>query len=242
MDKMKIEIWSDIACPYCYIGKRKLEEALKLFPHTEEIEIVWHSYELNPDLPKAPLGKSIYEFMAEQSGTSIEQQKVNMKKLESLARTTGLEYNFDNLIVTNTSDALRLVKLANLYDLADEMEEILFKAYFTEGKNISDKKILMELGKKAGLNETEITHMLESDLFSNEIKDDIRFSEEKLDLQFIPFYLFNNRDIIQGSLIVEEYTDVLNKSYQFWKENGISQEKGDKISGRACSTDGICSI
>lgn len=243
MNKMKIEIWSDIACPYCYIGKHKLKEALKIFPHKDEIEIVRHSYELNPDLPKKPLGKSIYQFMAEQYETGVEQQKENMNKLSSKAKSTGLEFNFDILVVTNTSDALRLIKLADKYKLANEMEEALFKAYFSEGKCISDKDILISSGKEVGLGEQDIINVLESDLYLKEIKDDIAYSEEKLDLQFIPFYLFNNNDIIQGSLNVDEYTNILNKSYALWKEKGSEEnENKDRISGQACSIDGVCSL
>lgn len=242
MEKMKIEIWSDIACPYCYIGKRKLEAALKLFPHSNEVEIVWHSYELNPSLPKTSLGKSIYEYMAEQHNSTIDVEKKNTESLIALARTVGLNYNLDKLIVTNTSDALRLVKLAKKYNLADDTEEVLFKAYFTDGKNISDRQTLIEIGINVGLSEEDIVKTLDSNEYLEEISQDIRYSEDKLDLEYIPFYLFNNKDIIQGSLSTEEYLDVLTKSFANWKENGVSQQGGDRISGKACSIDGTCSL
>jgi len=242
MEKMKIEIWSDIACPYCYIGKRMMEKALSRFPNRDEVELVWHSYELNPDLPKKPLSESIYEFMANQYGVSIDKQKKTMQGIADLAKSCGLEYNFDKRLVTNTSDALRLVKLANKYNLADEAEEILFKAYFTDGKDVSDRTVLVELGRSIGIDEKEINSMLNSDQFIAEIKEDIRYSEEALDLQYIPFYLFNNKNVIQGSLTVEEYSEVLDKSYQDWKQNGISSDGGDRITGKACSIDGTCSI
>lgn len=235
MEKMKIEIWSDIACPYCYIGKRKLEEALKTFPHSDQIELVWNSYELDPSLPKIPLNTN----QQEQNRGS---HKGGSKGIMALAEGVGLEYNYDKLIGTNTSDALRLVKLAKKYNLADQAEEVLFKAYFTDGKNISDKQTLIELGEGIGLTKQAIVDMLNSDEYLEDIVKDIRYSEDILDLQFIPFYLFNNKLVIQGSLAEEDYLDALTKSFEDWKQNGISKHVGERKDGRGCSPDGTCSL
>lgn len=242
MEKMKIDIWSDIACPYCYIGKRKFEKALAKFPHVDEVELVWHSYELNPALSKLALGKTFYQYMAEQHGTSENQEKAACEKLVAKAKEVGLNYNLDILIVTNTSDALRLIKLAKTFGLADQAEEVLFKAYFEDGKNISNKATLISLGRQIGLKENIIVELLEGDEFISDIKEDIRRSEDDFDLDYIPFYLFNNKDIIQGSLAIDEYLAVLEKSYNDWKTNGVSDGGGDRISGQACSIDGVCSI
>ncbi len=241
--QMRIEIWSDIACPYCYIGKRKFENALAKFPYADEIELVWHSYELNPSLEKGALNKSYAEYLAGIYNSNIEKAKADLEELVGIAKEVGLDYHFDKLIVTNTSDALRLVKLAQKHNLADAAEEILFKAYFTEGKDISDRTTLVRLGTTIGLSENEVNTMLDSDEFKAEIEADIRFSEDELGLEYIPFYLFNGKDVIQGSLAEEEYMEVLNTSYNYWKENGISQSgRGDRRKGRACSPDGTCSL
>lgn len=243
MEKMKVEIWSDIACPYCYIGKRKFENALTKFAHSDEVELVWHSYELNPDLPKKALGKSYYEYFAEIHHSTVEEVKADLRELVDLAKSVGLDYHFEKLVITNTSDALRLVKLAKKYKLATEAEEVLFKAYFVDGENISDRATLVRLGTSIGLSEDEIVKLLDGDEFIVDIEADIRYSEDELDLEYIPFYLFNGKDIIQGSLAEEEYIEVLNKSYNFWKENGASKGGGgDRHKGRACSPDGTCSI
>ncbi|MDR1938756.1 MAG: DsbA family oxidoreductase [Tannerellaceae bacterium] len=241
MDKMKIDIWSDIACPYCYIGKRKLRNALAQFPHAGEIELVRHSYELNPDLPKAPLGKSIYAYLAGQNGIAEEVQREKMKSILSLAESVGLAYDLDRVVVTNTSDALRLICLAQERRLGSEVEEALFKAYFIDGETVSDPATLLKLGLGAGLQESEIKEMLAGGLYLDKIKEDIRYSEDCLDLQYIPFYLFNNNHIIQGSLAEEAYLEVLNKAYNDWKQNGISEENGgERFTGKACSIDGVC--
>lgn len=242
MEKMKIEIWSDIACPYCYIGKRKMEKALSQFSHTDEIELVWHSYELNPALPKKAGSISYYDYIAKLHESTVDEAKEDLKSLKELAESVGLVYNFDKLVVANTSDALRLIKLAKKKNLADQAEEVFFKAYFTDGKDISDRSTLIALGKEAGLLENDITDLLDSDEFLSEIESDIRHSEDDLDLEYIPFYLFNNKDVIQGSLADEEYLSVLDKAYKDWKANGVSTAKGDRFKGRACSADGVCSL
>ena len=242
MEKMKIEIWSDIACPYCYIGKRKLEKALDQFPHAHEVELVWHSYELNPGLPKKALDMSFTEFFAKEHDLSIEKVEQNNKNVTELAQLEGLNYDFDKLVVANTSDALRLVKLAKKHHLADQAEEVLFKAYFEQGKDISDRSVLESLGMQIGLDKEEINTMLDGTEFLQEIKEDTKYAEDKLNLEYIPFYLFNNKDIIQGSLTVNEYLRVLSKAYDEWKKHGVSSGKGERLNGRACSADGVCSL
>lgn len=241
MEKMKIEIWSDIACPYCYIGKRKLEKALNLFEHKDQVELVWHSYELNPSLPKSALDKSFLTYIGEQHSTAIDESKKFLDKLTQLAKSVGIDYHLDRLVVTNTSDALRLVKLAQCHKLATEMEEALFEAYFVDGKCISCPEILIDLGEKVGLPKEEIIELLKNDKFREEIDKDIRYSEDHLMLEYIPFYLFNNKYVIQGSVKDDDYLSTLQKSYTDWKENGIGQGPENSVEGQSCSIDGKCS-
>ena len=225
MSKIKVEIWSDIACPYCYIGKRKFELALQKFPQAEDVEVIWHSYELNPDLPKA---------VESASQKQLHFNDANNKKLQALAAEVGLEYNLDKLYYTNTSDALRLVKLAKEIGKAGEAEEILFKAYFTEGKNVGDRQFLVEVGTSLGLKQQDINEILDSDRFLKEIKDDIAYSENVLKLEYIPFYLINDKITIEGSLAIDEYVKALEAA------TSTDQEK-TSFSGESCSIDGVCS-
>lgn len=241
MDKMKIEIWSDIACPYCYIGKKKLEKALDKFPYKDNVELVWHSYELDPALPKKALDISIYSYFAKKYGMSEAEARETQGKVAAIAREVGLNYDFDNLIVANTSDALRLVKLAKEYSLATEAEETLFDAYFVRGKNISDKQTLIELGEGIGLKKENIMTMLDSDKYLDEIKEDIAYSEDQLNLEYIPFYVFNNKQRVEGSIAIEKYLEVLEESYAEWEKGGVSSGEGEIISGQSCSIDGVCS-
>lgn len=241
MDKMKIEIWSDIACPYCYIGKRKLETALAQFPHKDKVELVWHSYELDPDLPNEALESKIYEYFSIKYKMSYSEAQQDMESTAKLAKEVGLNYDYDNLIVANTSKALRLIKLAKESNLATEAEEVLFDAYFVKGMDISDEATLIQLGVSIGLEEKAISAMLNSDKYKAEIKKDIEYSENELNLEYIPFYLFNNKQIVQGSIPAEDYLKVLTEAYTDWTQNGVSEIKGDIISGQSCSIDGVCS-
>lgn len=237
---MKIAIWSDIACPYCYIGKRKLEIALDKFPHKDNIELEWHSYELDPELPKKASDQTIYSYFAKKFNVSEEEARISEGKVAELAKEVGLNYDFDKLIVANTSDALRLVKLANESGLATEAEEVLFDAYFVKGLDISNQNVLVQLGTQIGLKEANILSLLSSDKYIADIKKNIEYSENEYDLEYIPFYVFNNKQIVQGSIASEKYLEVLNEAYKEW-ESGISSGNGEIISGQSCSIDGVCS-
>lgn len=243
MSKMKIEIWSDIACPFCYIGKRKLEKALSQFSNKDNVELVWHSYELDPSLPKEAYKLGMYNYFSEKYGVSVDEARTTMAKTAAIAKEVGLDYDFENLIVANTSDALRLVKLAKEQRLATEAEEVLFEAYFVKGLDISDRKTLVRLGISIGLKEEDIVSLLDSDNYLDEIKQDIEYSENTLNLEYIPFYLFNNKEMVEGSIEIEDYLKVLIKSYKEWEQGGESSgvDKGDMISGQSCSIDGVCS-
>jgi protein disulfide-isomerase len=241
MSKMKIEIWSDIACPYCYIGKRKLEKALEQFPHSENVELVWHSYELNPELPGKATDQSIYSYFAKKYEIAEAEAREIQARAAKQAKEVGLDYDFDKLIVANTSDALRMVKLANESNSATEAEEVLFDAYFVKGLDISDRNVLVRLGTDIGLKEPDISAMLDSDKYLADIKNDVEYSENQLNLEYIPFYVFNNKQIVQGSILSKEYLRVLEEAYKEWQESGVSPERGDIITGQSCSIDGVCS-
>lgn len=230
MEKMKIEIWSDIACPYCFIGKRKLEAALQKFPHADEVELVWHSYELNSDLGKGVLNIPYMKY--------YEGKEVQLKELLELGEAAGIQFNFEKLIITNTSDALRTIQHAGRYNLAAETTEAFFMAYFTQGKCISDREVIRDIAQQVGLPVDEVMQMLDSDAYVDVIINDIRYSEDELNLEYIPFYLFNQKTIIQGSIPSEVYSETLEKAYKDWKINGVSSGFDDAFRGQGCSIDG----
>src|SRR5687767_963 len=128
---MKVEIWSDVMCPFCYIGKRRFEQALEQFSNKRDIEVVWKSFQLNPQLQTQP-GKNINQHLSEIKGWSLEQAKQANAHVTAMAAEVGLQYDLDHAIVANSFDAHRLIQLAKAHGKGDAMEEQLFRAYFTK--------------------------------------------------------------------------------------------------------------
>ncbi len=157
---MKVEIWSDVMCPFCYIGKRRFENALEQFPDKGQIEVVWKSFQLNPAMKTEP-GKNINEYLAETKGWTLSYARQMNDYVTNMAKEVGLHYDFDKAIVANSFDAHRLIQLAKDNGKGDAMEEKLFKAYFTEGKNMADHETLIQLGTEIGLDPATIKKVFE---------------------------------------------------------------------------------
>jgi predicted DsbA family dithiol-disulfide isomerase len=217
MQKMKVEIWSDIMCPFCYIGKRNFEKALQSFPEPGAVEIEWHSFQLDPTIPKNQTKKeNVYQYLAEKKGMSYEKSAKMHEALILTAKNAGLEYNFDQAIVANSFDAHKMIQLAKTKGLGDQAEERLFRAYFTEGKNFGDHETLVQLGEEIGLAENGIRAALVSDEFTEKVEYDIREAEE-LGIRGVPFFVFDRKYAISGAQPPEQFTQVLNLSFKEWK-------------------------
>ena len=165
---MDVEIWSDVMCPFCYIGKRKFENALSQFPQRDRVNVVWKSFQLNPDMKTEP-GKNINQYLAEVKGWSLDEAKRMSDRVTDMASEVGLTYDFDKAVVANSFDAHRLIQLAKQHGLGDAAEERLFKAYFTEGRDTSDHATLLELGTDIGLEETAVRDLLSSNQFAEAV-------------------------------------------------------------------------
>lgn len=208
---MKIEIWSDFMCPFCYIGKRKFEHALQRFEHGEAVEIRWRSFELSPDLQTDP-SKSTYQYLAETKGWPMEQAKQAHARLTETAREVGLDYRFDSVIPANSFDAHRLSHLAAEHGLQDEAEERLFAAHFTEGKNIDDEETLLQLGKEVGLPEDEVRDLLQGDRFADAVRED-QEAARQAGVRGVPFFVFNRKYAVSGAQPSDRFLEVLQKTY-----------------------------
>jgi predicted DsbA family dithiol-disulfide isomerase len=206
---MKIEIWSDVMCPFCYIGKRKFEQALKVFPQRDNVEIEWKSFQLNPSMKTDP-SKNINQFLAEHKGISIEQAKRMNDRVTAMAAEVGLQYDFDKAIVANSFDAHRLSHFAKKHSVQNTVEERLFKAYFTEGKNTADHEILTAIAVEAGLNSEEVRAMLASNQFADDVNNDI-YEAQQVGARGVPFFVFDNKYAVSGAQPSELFLQVLNK-------------------------------
>jgi protein disulfide-isomerase len=211
--KMKVEIWSDIVCPFCYIGKRHFESALKSFAHADEIEIEWKSYQLDPEMPKQTKKQNVYEYLAERKGISVENSKALHDNVVKMAKSAGLDYHFEKAVVANSFDAHRLIQLAKTKGLGDAAEEALFYAYFSAGKDIADKESLLAIGKEIDLEENAVKELLNTDLFSEQVDQDV-YESQQVELGGVPHFVIDDRFSISGAQPVSVFLNALEKAYQ----------------------------
>lgn len=209
---MKVEIWSDIMCPFCYIGKRHFEAALKQFPNAEAITVEWKSFQLDPIIPTMTERVDVYQYLADKKGMSLEQSKAMHQNVIHMAKNAGLDYNFDIAVVGNSKDAHRLIQFAKTKNLGDQAEEALFQAYFTEGKNMADLNDLLEIGAKIGLNTDELRDILESDAYAYEMIQDIQ-EAQNIGVQGVPLFVFDRKYAISGAQPVDAFLQTLETAF-----------------------------
>jgi len=210
---MKIEIWSDVMCPFCYMGKRKFEKALSEFQGKDNIEIEWKSFQLAPDMKTT--GKSIHEYLAEHKGFSLDDAMRMNNQMTQMAAKVGLTYNFDKAVVANSFNAHRFSHFAKTKGKQNEAEEKLFYAYFTDGKNIDDFNTLIQLGIDIGLDAEELRQALEKNKYAKEVTADIDEASQ-LGISGVPFFVFNRKYAISGAQESSTFLGALDKSYSEW--------------------------
>jgi len=230
---MKVEIWSDIVCPFCYIGKRKFENALAEFSGKDTVQIEWRSFQLDPTMENIP-GKSIHAYLAERKGCSIDEAKQMNDAMSNMAKDVGLNYNFDIAIINNTLNAHRLLHFAKSKGMQSAMKERLFHAYYTEGQDVSNIDTLTELAIELGMEGAEVKTVLLSDAFAKEVELD-QYYAQQVGARGVPFFVFNNKYAISGAQPVDVFKEVLDKVWT--EENPLI--KGDE-SGAVCAPDGTC--
>jgi predicted DsbA family dithiol-disulfide isomerase len=188
---MEVEIWSDIACPWCYVGKRRFEAALEGFPQRDEVKVTWRSFELDPEAPRERTGDRA-EHLAQKYGVTRERALEMQQSMTEAAAGDGLELRFDIARAGNTFDAHRLVHLAAAHDLQDSMKERLMSAYLAEGMAIGDPDVLQRLGVEAGLPEDEVRELLATERFAEEVREDER-TAMSLGIQAVPFFVVDRK-------------------------------------------------
>ncbi len=234
---MKVEIWSDVMCPFCYIGKRKFEKALSDFENGNQIEIEWKSFQLNPNMKTEP-GKSINTYLAESKGWTPEYAAEANQYVTAIAKEVGLEYNMDKAVVANSFDAHRFVQYAKTKGKGDEAEEQLFKAYFTDGKNTADIQTLISLGESIGLDSGELQQVLVSSQFTENVNSDL-YEAQQVGVKGVPFFLLNRKYAVSGAQQPETFLNALEKSFSEWQQDHKS-EITNLADGASCTPDGNC--
>lgn len=233
---MKVEIWSDVMCPFCYIGKRKFENALTEFKH-DKIEIEWKSFQLMPNLKTRP-DRNLDKFLSEEKGISLEQAASMNTQVTQMAKTVGLNFDFDKAIPANTFKAHLFLHFAKAQRKQNEAEEILFKAYFTKGKNIDEISVLLELGKELGLNTEELKTDLESEQYAEAVRFDI-YEAQQIGVRGVPFFVLDRKYAVSGAQESSTFLEILEKSFKEWEIQN-AKSKLEINSGNSCSIDGEC--
>jgi predicted DsbA family dithiol-disulfide isomerase len=194
---LKVEIWSDIACPWCYIGKRRFEAALAQFEHSDEVEVRWRSFELDPSAPREREGDRV-EHLARKYGTSREQAQAMHEHMTAIGAGEGLDLRFDIARSGNTFDAHRLTHLAAAHGLQAAMKERLFRAYLSEGQVIGDPAVLERLGVEVGLPEDEVREVLAGDRYASEVREDEQLAAS-LAITAVPFFVVDRAIAASGA-------------------------------------------
>ena len=235
---MKIEIWSDVVCPFCYIGKRKLEKALAKFPNKDAIKIEWKSFQLNPD-QKTDTSISTLDHLASSKGWSLNQTREITSNVVEMAKEEGLNFDFEKTVLANTRNAHRLIHFAKESGKGDAMKERLLFAYFSEGKNIDDFDTLVELGEELGLQEKEIREVLESARFDEAVDGDI-YESRQLGIKGVPFFVLDRKYGISGAQADEVFTQNLEKAWDEYQKEKASVQIESLNKGENCEIDGDC--
>lgn len=226
---MKIDIWSDFACPFCYIGKRHLETALA---GHENVEIIFHSFELDPQAA-THYTEDIHRLIANKYGVSYEQAKANNNQIVQMAAATGLTYDFDAMQPTNTFTAHRLAQYAKEQGKGNQFVEATLEAYFSKGAFLNDEETLVAIGTSVGLNEADLRRIITSQEYLAPVRVDQTKAVE-LGIQSVPFFLINDQYAISGAQPVATFESVLN---QIDQEATTTQP----TNGPSCD-DGSCHI
>jgi protein disulfide-isomerase len=233
--KMRVDIWSDVRCPFCYIGKRKFELALNRFSHKDQVEVHWHSFELDPDM-KTRTDINVYDYFAEIKGVSRRQSEEMHQRVTAMAAEAGLDFHFDRAVMANSFNAHRLIQLAKTKNLGNEAEEQLFRAFFTEGRNIDDRETLLAAGIAIGLEADRVKELLSSRAFAEAVEQDEQQARE-YGINGVPFFIFDGRYAVSGAQPPEVFLRALEKSFESFEEENKNLVVA---TGQTCTTGGNC--
>ncbi len=226
---MHVEIWSDIACPWCYVGKRRFETALAGFAHADQVQVTWRSFELDPSAP-AEREQSGAEHLAAKYGMSVEQAAAMNAQMTETAAGEGLAFHFDRQRGGNTFDAHRLVHLAAEHGLQDAMKERLMRAYFGEGELMSDHEALARLAAEVGLPADAVAALLAGDRFAAEVREDER-TAAGFGIGGVPFFVVDRAFGASGAQPPEVLGELLRRA---WEARPLEVVAG----GDSCGVDG----
>ena len=231
MKTLRIDIWSDIACPWCYVGKRRLEKALAQFPHRDQVRVTWHSFELDPKAGPAKDATDYAQRLANKYGRTLEQAQSMLASMTQTAAAEGLDFHFEIIRAGNTFDAHRVLHLAQAHGKGNEAKERFMRAYFCEGAAMSDHGTLVKLAADVGLPEEEVRANLASAANEAEVRED-EAAAHALGIHGVPFFVFDGRLGVSGAQPPELLLKVLGDAW------AALPDEVAPVSGEVCGPDG----
>ena len=235
---MKIEIWSDVVCPFCYIGKRHFEAALAQFTGKNKIEIEWKSFQLDSQYQHNEQESTDQTArLAKKYNRPYEEMKAMQQNIINTASTVGLDMKLFDAIQFNTLKAHRIIQKAKEKNLGDKAEETFFKSYFTDLKNLNNDAVLEEISLNIGLTKEDINDALTNDIYAFKVTQDIQEAQQ-IGVTGVPFFVFNRKYGISGAQPIEVFTQTLNQSFEEWENSSpkVTIQKGEN----SCDIDGNC--
>ena len=208
---LTVDIWSDVVCPWCYLGKRRFEAALERFEHRDDVSVRWHSFELDPDAPQSNDERAA-ERLARKYGMTVEEAEFKHAQMTEMGAAEGLEFRYDLSRSGNTFDAHRLIQLAGEHDLQDAVKERLLRAYFTEGEPIGDPDRLVALAAEAGLDADEARAVLEGDAYAEAVREDEQIARQ-IGIHGVPFFVIGRRYGVSGAQPTEVLLGALEQAW-----------------------------
>ncbi|QWT86878.1 DsbA family oxidoreductase [Chryseobacterium sp. PCH239] len=233
---MKIEIWSDVMCPFCYIGKNNFEQALNKLPFKDEVEVEWKSFQLDPTLDPNKTQDTI-QYFREKKGVAEPQAAQMLGQVTQMGKGAGIDFNFEKTLITNTFSAHKLLHLAKKHNKSNEMEEALFIAHFIDGKNVGDTDVLIALAESLGIDKEEAIQAVTTDQLNYEVNQDIQEARNN-GISGVPFFVLNGKYAVSGAQPAEVFENALQQTY---KETVSPFKDLSGENGASCDADG-CSI
>ncbi|AVH15247.1 DsbA family oxidoreductase [Acinetobacter indicus] len=215
---MRVDIWSDVVCPFCYIGKKRLEAASAQVG--VELEVHWHSFQLDPDAPeRQEISNS--ERLAQKYGRTLAEVEDMQRNIASMAAEEGIQFNWEQANSGNTLNAHRLIHLAQSKGLGNEAKEAFFYSYMTQGLAIGERETLEDVAARIGLNPVEVDDVLDSDAYADFVKFDQDVARDQLKVTGVPFFVFDQRVALAGAQPREVFEQVLKKALETPADNGV---------------------
>lgn len=234
---MYVEVWSDVMCPFCYIGKRKFELALAKFSQSEKIKLVWKSYQLDPTIT-AGSDKNYVQHLQQKKGWGDKQTQEILDNVTQMAKSVGLDYHFEKAVVANSFKAHRFAHYAASLDKQNAAEEALFRAHFIDGQDIGSEEVLATIGAQIGLDKGKVIQMLSSDDWAKEVEQDIN-DARYFGVSGVPFFVFNRKYAISGAQDENVFLNTIEKAFAEWQKEQ-KKSKLEIIEGKVCKPNGEC--